>query len=39
MNRGYDYNDEPCDFGRSYVLIKKEQISSKHPLRSELDWA
>ena len=39
MDRGYDHNDEPRDFGGGYALIKKEQISSKRPLRSESDWA
>jgi len=39
MDWGYNHNDEPCDFGGGYVLIKKEQASAKHSLWSESDWA
>ena len=39
MDKGYDHNDEPCDFGRGYALIKKEQATAKHSLRLESDWA
>ena len=39
MDKGYNHNDEPCNFGGGYVLIKKEQASAKHPLRSESKWA
>ena len=39
MDKGYDHNDEPRDFGGGYALVKKEQASAKHPLRSESEWA
>ncbi|EDR11033.1 uncharacterized protein LACBIDRAFT_316142 [Laccaria bicolor S238N-H82] len=39
MDKGYDHNDEPHDFGGGYALIKKEQASAKRPLRSESEWA
>ena len=39
MDKGYDHNDEPRDFGGGYALVKKEQASAKRPLRSESEWA
>ena len=38
MDKGYDHNDEPQDFGGGYAIIKKEQASAKRPLRSESEW-
>jgi hypothetical protein len=38
MDKGYDHNDEPRDFGGGYAIIKKEQASAKRPLRSESEW-
>jgi hypothetical protein len=38
MDKGYDHNDEPRDFGGGYALIKKEQASAKRSLRSESEW-
>ena len=32
MDKGYDHNDEPRDFGGGYALVKKEQASGKCPL-------
>ena len=32
MNKGYDHNDEPRDFGGGYALVKKGQASAKPPL-------
>ena len=39
MDKGYDHNDEPCDFGGGYALVKKEQATAKRSLRLESDWA
>ena len=39
MDKGYDHNDEPRDFGGGYALVKKEQATAKRSLRSESDWA
>ena len=39
MDKGYDHNDEPRDFGGGYTLVKKEQATAKCSLRSESDWA
>ncbi|EDR10816.1 uncharacterized protein LACBIDRAFT_315653 [Laccaria bicolor S238N-H82] len=38
MDKGYDHNDEPRDFGGGYALVKKDQASAKRPLRSESEW-
>ena len=39
MDKGYDHNNEPRDFGGGYALVKKKQGSAKRPLRSESEWA
>lgn len=38
MDKGYDYHNEPKDFGAGYVLVEKDQAFSKHPLCTEADW-
>lgn len=39
MDRGYDHNDEPREFGGGYALVKKDQASARRLLKTESDWA
>ena len=38
MDRGYDHDDEPKDFGSGYSSIKKEHFHAKKPVQTEADW-
>jgi hypothetical protein len=38
MDRGYDHDDEPKDFGGGYSIVKKDHYRSKKPVQSESDW-
>ena len=38
MDKGYDHHNDLKDFGVGYVLVKKDQAFSKHPICTEADW-
>jgi hypothetical protein len=38
MDRGYDHDDEPKDFGGGYSIIKKDHFRAKKPVQTEADW-
>lgn len=38
MEKGYDHQDDPKDFGGGYALVKKDQAFSKRALHSEAEW-
>jgi hypothetical protein len=38
MDRGYDHDDEPKDFGSGYSIVKKDHYRAKKPVQSESDW-
>ena len=39
MERGYDHDDEPKDFGGGYSLIKKDHFRARKPVQTESEWA
>src|ERR1700722_2095149 len=38
LDYGYDWNDEPKDFGGGFALVTKNQYISKKPIRFESEW-
>jgi hypothetical protein len=38
LDSGYDWNDEPKDFGGGYAIVKKDLYVSKKPVRLESEW-
>lgn len=38
MAFGYDHEDEPKDFAGGFSLVKKDQVISKRPIKTESDW-
>jgi hypothetical protein len=38
MDRGYDHDDAPKDFGGGYSIIKKDHFRAKKPVQTESEW-
>ena len=38
MDPGYDPYDIPQDIAGGFVLIKKDNTSTKHPIHTESEW-
>jgi hypothetical protein len=38
MQTGYDANDEAKDLVGDFLLLKRDQITSRKPIRNEVDW-
>jgi hypothetical protein len=38
MDRGYDHDDDPKDFGGGYSIIKKDHFRAKKPVQTESEW-
>ncbi|KAG6858376.1 hypothetical protein C0995_000443 [Termitomyces sp. Mi166 len=39
LEKGYDHQDKPKDFGGSFSLVKKDQATAKRAVRTEPDWS
>ncbi|KAG6871150.1 hypothetical protein C0995_007748, partial [Termitomyces sp. Mi166 len=39
LEKGYDYQDKPKDFGSGFSLVKKDQATAKHAVCTESDWS
>lgn len=38
MDRGYDHDDEPKDFGGGYAIVKRDHFRARRPVQSESEW-
>jgi hypothetical protein len=38
MDLGYNYQDELKDFPGGYAIVKKDQVSAKRPVQTEVEW-
>ncbi|CAA7269205.1 unnamed protein product [Cyclocybe aegerita] len=38
LEHGYDHNDNAKDFGNGYVIMKKDHLTSRRPIRTEAEW-
>jgi hypothetical protein len=38
MDRGYDHDDEPKDFGGGYSIVKKDHFRARKPVQTESEW-
>lgn len=39
MDRGYDHDDEPKDFGGGYSIVKRDHFRARKPVQSESEWS
>ena len=38
MDRGYDHDDVPKDFGGGYSIVRKDHFHAKKPVQTESEW-
>jgi hypothetical protein len=38
MDRGYDHDDEPKDFGGGYAIVKRDHFRARKPVQTESEW-
>lgn len=39
MDRGYDHDNEPKDFGGGYANVKKDCFRARKPVQTKFEWA
>jgi len=39
MERSYDHDDEPWDFGGGFSIVKRDHLRARKPVQTESEWA